>query len=192
MMAANPIPKITAEKYLEMERAASFKSEFVGGEVFARSGGLPVHGQLILQVGQELGGALEDGPCVVTVTEVRLQVAADMYVYPDVMVVCGEFAVVDGHRDVITNPSVVVEVLSESTERWDRGGKFDGYKRVESLQEYLLVSQDAMRVEWFTRREDGSWLYREAAGPEGVVRLEKLGVSLALGRIYRKVRGVTG
>ena len=191
-MAANPIPRITAEKYLEMERSAPFKSEFVGGEVFAMSGGLPAHGQLILQVGQELNEALADGPCVVTVTEVRLQVAADMYVYPDVMVVCGEFAVVDGHQDVITNPSVVVEVLSESTERWDRGGKFAGYKRVESLQEYLLVSQDAMRVEWFTRREDGSWLYREAAGPEGVVRLEKLGVSLALGRIYRKVRGVTG
>ena len=78
--------------------------------------------------------------------------AADTYVYPDVMVVCGGFAVVEGHRDMIVNPPVVVEVLSESTERWDRSGKFAQYQRVASLREYVLVSQEAMRVEWFTRQ----------------------------------------
>ena len=90
-----------------------------------------------------------------------------MYVYPDVMVVCGGFAVVDGHRDMITNPSVVVEVLSKSTEAWDRGGKFAQYRRVVSLMEYVPVSLDAMRVEWFTREEDGRWSYREAVGVTG-------------------------
>ena len=191
-MAANPIPRMTAAEYLAMDRESPFKSEFVGGEVFAMSGGRPAHAQLILHVGRELADALEDGPCVVTVAELRLQVAADTYFYPDVMVVCGGFAVAEGHRDMITNPSVVVEVLSESTEAWDRGGKFDQYQRVASLKEYVLVSPDAMRVEWFTRGADGTWIYQKAVGPEGVVRLDALGVTLGVGRIYRKVAGVTG
>ena len=190
-MAANPIPRMTAAEYLAMDRASPFKSEFVGGEVFAMSGGRPAHAQLILRVGRELEDALEDGPCVVTVAELRLQVAADTYFYLDVMVVCGGFAVPEGHSDMITNPSVVVEVLSASTEAWDRGGKFDQYQRVVSLKEYVLVSQDAMRVEWFTRGADGKWIYQKAAGPEGVVRLDALGVTLGVGRIYRKVAGVT-
>jgi Uma2 family endonuclease len=178
-MAANAIPRVTAEEYLAADRAASFRSEFVNGEVFAMSGGRLAHAQLILQVGRELANALEDGPCIVT------------YVYPDVMVVCGEPVYGEGHRDILTNPSVVVEVLSESTEKWDRGGKFAQYRRVASLREYVLVSQDAMRVEWFTREGDGAWTYREAVGPEGVVRLEGLGVSVGLGRVYRKVAGFT-
>ena len=192
-MVASPIPRITAAEYLAMDRAAPFKSEFVGGEVFAMSGGLYAHGVLISRFSRELEDALEDGPCVVSVTEVRLQVAAgETYVYPDLMVVCGEPSYAEGHRDLITNPSVVVEVLPEATERWDRGGKFAQYRRVASLREYVLVSQDAMRVEWFTRGADGEWTYREAVGPEGMVRLEGLGVTLGLGRIYRKVAGVTG
>jgi Uma2 family endonuclease len=191
-MAASPVPKMTAAEYLAMERASPFKSEFVAGEVFAMSGGFYAHGVLIGQMTRELGDALEEGPCVVSVTEVRLQVAAgETYMYPDLMVVCGEPAYAEGHRDMITNPSVIVEVLSASTEAWDRGGKFAQYRRVASLREYVLVSQDAMRVEWFTRGADSAWTYREAVGPEGVVRLDELGVTLALGRIYRKVAGVT-
>jgi Uma2 family endonuclease len=191
-MAASPVPKMTAAEYLAMERASPFKSEFVAGEVFAMSGGFYAHGVLIGQMTRELGDALEEGPCVVSVTEVRLQVAAgETYMYPDLMVVCGEPAYAEGHRDMITNPSVIVEVLSASTEAWDRGGKFAQYRRVASLREYVLVSQDAMRVEWFTRGADGAWTYREAVGPDGVVRLDELGVTLALGRIYRKVAGVT-
>ena len=192
-MAANAIPRVTAEEYLTADRAASFRSEFVNGEVFAMSGGRLAHAQLISRIGRELEDALEDGPCIVTVADMRLQiVAGESYVYPDVMVVCGEPAFAEGHRDILTNPSVVVEVLSESTEKWDRGGKFAQYRRVAGLREYVLVSQDAMRVEWFTREGDGAWTYREAVGPEGVVRLEGVGVSLDLGRIYRKVAGVTG
>ena len=191
-MAGDTIPRVTAEEYLVADRAASFRSEFVSGEVFAMSGGRLAHAQLIARFGSELDSALEDGPCIVTVADMRLQVVAgETYVYPDVMVVCGEPVYGEGHQDILTNPSVVVEVLSESTEEWDRGGKFAQYRRVASLREYVLVSQDAMRVEWFTREGDGAWTYREAVGPEGVVRLEGLGVSLGLGRVYRKVAGVT-
>ena len=169
------------------------KSELVGGEVFAMSGGRPAPAQLIGQMARELGDALEEGPCIVTVTELRLQVGAgETYMYPDVMVVFGYPAYAQGNRDMITNPSVVVEELSESTEAWDRGGNFAHYRRVASLRECVLVSQDAMRVEWYTRGADEVWTYREAVGPEGVCRLEGLGISLALVRIYRKVAGVTG
>lgn len=191
-MAANPIPKVTAEEYLAADRAAPFRSEFVNGEVFAMSGGRLAHAQLISQISRELQDALDDGPCIVTVSDLRLQIAAgETYVYPDVMVLCGEPIYAEGHRDIITNPSAVVEVLSESTERWDRGGKFAQYRRVASLREYVLVSQDAMRVEWFTREDNGVWTYREAVGPEAVVRLDGLGVSLGVGRIYRKVNGIS-
>jgi Uma2 family endonuclease len=192
-MSVNTTPTVTAEEYLAADRAASFRSEFVNGEVFAMSGGCLAHAQLSARFGSELDSALEDGPCIVTVAVMRLQVVVGAaYFYPDVMAFCGEPVFAKGHRDIITNPSVVVEVLSESTERWDRGGKFAQYRRVASLREYVLVSQDAIRVEWFTREDSGAWTYREAVGPEGVVRLEGLGVSLGLGRIYRKVAGVTG
>ena len=192
-MAADAIPRVTAEEYLAADRAASFRSEFVNGEVFAMSGGRLAHAQLSAQMSRELQEALDELPCIVTVADMRLQVVAgESYVYPDVMVVCGEPVFAEEHRDIITNPSVVVEVLSESTEKWDRGGKFAQYRRVASLREYVLVSQDAMRVEWFTREGDGAWTYREAVGPEGVVRLEGLGVSLGVGRIYRKVAGIPG
>lgn len=187
-MAANPVPKMTAAEYLEIERKAAFKSEFVRGEVFAMSGGLPAHAQLILRFGRALEDALEDGPCMVTAAELRLELVREqVYVYPDLMVVCGSFALAEGRRDMITNPSVVVEVLSESTEAWDRGGKFGLYQGLATLREYVLVSTSAIRVEWFTREEDGRWVYRVAEGPEGVVRLEGVGVTLGLDRIYRKV-----
>ena len=190
-MAANPLPQLTGAEYLAIERAATFRSEFVNGEMFARSGGLYPHGQLISRFRRELEDALEHRPCTVTISDVRLQVAADAaYVYPDVMVVCGGPAFADGHRDMITNPSLVAEVLSPSTEAWDRGGKFAQYRTGASLHEYVLISPDALRVEWFTRQSDGSWAYRAAEGPAGIGRLERLGVGLPLARIDRKVEGL--
>jgi Uma2 family endonuclease len=189
-MAANPPTKLTPAEYLALEQAATFRSEFVNGEMFAMSGGLYPHGQLISRFSRELEDALEDRPCTVTVSDVRLQVAADAtYVYPDLMVVCGGPAFADGHRDMITNPSLVVEVLSPSTEAWDRGGIFAQYRTVASLHEYVLVSPDALRVERFTREANGSWAYRAAEGPAGICRLERLGVDLPLARINRKVEG---
>ena len=182
---------LTPAEYLAMERAAEFRSEYVNGEIFAMSGGLFAHAQLILNFGREMAEALDDRPCVVTASELRLQVTeVGAYLYPDLMVICDKPAYADGHRDMITNPSVVVEVLSESTERWDRGGKFVQYRQVASLREYVLVSQTEMRVEWFTRGSSGEWLYREAVGVDGVCRLQELGIDLKLERIYRKVEGL--
>ena len=190
-MAANAAPVLTPAQYLATERAAEFRSEYVNGEIYAMSGGLLPHAQLMAQFSRELADALEHRPCLVTVADLRLQVTeAGAYLYPDVMVICDKPAYADGHRDMITNPSVVVEVLSESTERWDRGGKFVQYRQVASLREYVLVSQTEMRVEWFTRGSNGEWLYREAVGVDGVCRLQDLGIDLKLERVYRKVEGL--
>ena len=186
-MLAAQVSRITPEEYLAAERAAEFRSEYIEGEVFAMSGGSRTHASLSFRVAHELQNALEDGPCVITVAELRLRVGLGRaYLYPDVMVCCGESP--DDPEDMITNPSVVVEVLSPSTERWNRVGKFELYQRVESVREYLLVSQDEMRVEWFTRRADGEWVYRSASEPDGVCALEILGVTLSLARIYRKTK----
>ena len=109
-MAANPVGKMTAAEYLERDSAAEFRSEYYGGEMYAMSGGRPVHARLISEFGRALGNALEDGPCEVTTSELRLQVKTDeTYVYPDVMVVCGGFALTPGRQDTITNPVAVVE-----------------------------------------------------------------------------------
>ena len=186
-MSVRQVARITPEAYLAAERGAEFRSEYVDGEISTMSGGSRTRSSLISRVAHELEGALEDGPCTVTVTELRLQVASGRaYLYPDLMVSCRENP--DDPNDMITNPAVVVEVLSPSTERWNRVGKFALYREVETVREYVLVSQDEMRVEWYTRRADGEWVYREANGPEGVCRLEMLGVTLSLERIYRKTR----
>ena len=117
-----------------------------------------------------------------TVSDLRLQIAKHgAYFYPDVMVAHGPST----SADMISNPTVIVEVLSPSTELWDRTGKFALYRQVESLREYVLVSQEAVRVEWFTRQE-GGWFYQEATGAEAVCRLESLNVTLSLGRIYKE------
>ena len=185
-MPAREIPKMTPAEYLAADRAADHRSEYVDGEMFAMSGGSRVHAALISRVAHELESALEDSPCVVTVSDLRLQVAPEgAYLYPDVIVTCG-FADADP-ADIVSNPAVVVEVLSPSTERWDRVGKFAQYRRIASLREYVLVSQEEARIEWYTRRDDGAWVYGEVSGLDGVCRLEILGVSLSLGRIYRKV-----
>ncbi len=187
-MSARHIPKITPAEYLVADRAADHRSEYVDGEMFAMSGGSRVHAELISRVAHELESVLEDSPCVVTVSDLRLQVAPEgAYLYPDVIVAC---AVQDADPDdMISNPSVVVEVLSPSTERWDRVGKFAQYRRIASLREYVLVSQHEARIEWYTRRDDGAWVYGEVSGLDGVCQLAILGVSLSLGRIYRKVEG---
>jgi Uma2 family endonuclease len=187
-MGDGPGAKISAAEYLERDSAAPFRSEYYGGESFAISGGKPAHARLILEFGRALADALEDGPYEVTASELRLQVKADeTYVYPDLMVVCGGYALTAGRQDTITNPVAVLEVLSESTEAWDRGGKFALYQGVATLREYVLASTGAMRVEWFTREGEGEWRYRVAEGAGAVVRLEGLGVTLDLAGIYRKV-----
>jgi len=187
-MAANPVPSLTPAEYLALDRASDVRHEYTGGQMYAMSGGTMHHAVLINEVGRALGNALEGRSCVVPVANLRLQIAGgSAYLYPDVMVICGAPQYVDGHRDMIRNPTVIVEVLSDSTERWDRTGKFAHYRRIPSLREYVLVSQNEPIVDWFTLRDNGEWVYRQAAGLDAQCQLDSLGISISLEQLYRRI-----
>ena len=187
-MVASPQPKLSPSDYLAVDRAAEFRHEYVDGLLIAMSGGTGRHSLLIGAFSRLLGNALIGGQCAVSVTELRLQVAqGGAYLFPDIMVICGGFQYSDGPKDTVINPTVIVEVLSDSTERWDRAGKFAKYRLVPTLREYVLVSQDEMCIEWYTRRDGGEWIYRDATGPEAVCHLESLKVDLLLAEVYSQI-----
>jgi Uma2 family endonuclease len=187
-MAASPQPKLSPAEYLALDRAADIRHEYVDGLMINMSGGTGRHSLLIGAVSRLLGNALVEGPCAVTVTELRLQVAQGAaYLFPDIMVTCGGFQYSEGPKDTVLNPTVIVEVLSDSTERWDRAGKFAKYRLVPTLREYVLVSQDEMCIEWYTRRDNGEWVYRDATGAGAVCHLESLSVDLVLDDVYRQI-----
>jgi Uma2 family endonuclease len=177
-------PPVTEGEYLAMERASSGKHELWNGEVFAMTGGTLVHAALAMNIGRALINALGDRGCLVLSSDAKLHVPLTRgFVYPDVSVVCGEIRTYDEHHDVLLDPVLVVEVLSESTERFDRGDKFAGYRSIPSLVDYVLVSQLARRVEVYTRQSTGGWLL-QAYETSGVV-LPSLDVTLDLDAIYR-------
>lgn len=179
--------KMTPEEYLAFERTSQEKHEYADGEIFAMSGGTYEHSLLASNVTRELGNALVDRPCDVHGSDMKIKVAAtSRFFYSDASVICGAPIFADDTRDSVLNPKVVVEVLSDSTERYDRGEKFAHYRRIDSLRDYVLVSQTEPLVEHFSRQTDGTWLYR-ALGPGEQVVLTAIDCTLAVDRIYRKV-----
>jgi Uma2 family endonuclease len=187
-MVASQEPCITPEEYLEREREADTRSEYVNGQVFAMAGATDSHNLITLNVAGELRGALKGKACRTYAMDMRVQVTtAGSYFYPDITVACGRAAFAPGRRDTLLNPAVVVEVLSPSTEAYDRGAKFFYYRQLESLTDYLLVSQDTMRIEHFMRQPNGLWLMAEAVGPDGVLEIASIGCSLRLADVYDKV-----
>jgi Uma2 family endonuclease len=127
-------------------------------------------------------------PCEAYASDMRVKVSSTgLYTYPDLVAICGEVVFDDEHTDTLLNPTVIVEVLSPSTEAYDRGEKFAHYRRLESLQEYVLVSQDKVRIEWFVR-QGAQWILSEASGLDETVRLESIGCDLVLRDVYDKVR----
>ena len=174
---------MTASEYLAWEREQPDRHEFLDGEVFAMAGGTLRHNALVAAVTTELGVRMRGGPCRVLSADQRI-VARDgeHYVYADASVVCGVVELAANTNDVLANPSVVVEVLSKSTEAYDRGKKWDGYQRIGSVTDYLLLAQSTARVEHFQRGEDGEWTYR-VAEKGGRVALRN-GVLLEVDAIY--------
>lgn len=193
-MSALPKPYLTPEEYLEIERNAEHKHEYFDGEMFAMAGGSPEHSQVIANVIIELGYQLKKRPCVVYSSDVRVNVApTGLYTYPDVTVVCGSPQFSDDQKDTLINPLLIVEVLSDSTEAYDRGRKFDMYRTLPSLREYLLVSQLEPRLALYTRQPDDRWLLSDAIGREAALHLESVDCVLALADVYLKVTtGVPG
>lgn len=176
--------RMTYAEYLELQRTSAEKHEFLRGEVWAMAGGTPAHSLIAANVGSELKAALKGRPCAVFNADLRVRVqATDRSTYPDVTVVCGKREVASDDLNAVTNPVLLVEVLSDGTEANDRGEKFAHYQRLPSLREYVLVSQQTHRVEVFSRADDNVWRY-SAYGDGGAVRLEALGVSLDVASLY--------
>ena len=191
-MSAGPAPRKTwtPEEYLAWERRSPEKHEYFQGEIFAMTGASRAHNKIVVNLGGELRSALRQRPCEVYTSDMRVKIpATGLYTYPDVVVVCCEPVFEqDAELDTLLNPDVLFEVLSETTESYDRGRKFAQYRTLASLREYLLVSQGEALVEHYTREENGLWTFREhRAG--GRVRLESIGCEVAVDEIYLKVLG---
>ena len=186
MALPQPVKFITPEEYLRIERAAEFKSEYFAGEMFAMAGGSPLHSFLKANIVRELGNQMKGRPCKVYDSDLRVLISATgLFVYPDATVVCGPLETHE--RDTATNPTLLVEVLSDSTEVYDRTTKFDHYRKIPSLREVLLVSQHQPIVERFSRGDDGSWNLTDARGLGATIELPSIGVSLPLAEVYDKV-----
>lgn len=180
-------PSLTPEEYLAHEREVEYKSEYIAGQVVAMSGVSREHSLINSNLIRVLSSQLLDQPCEVHASDMRVKVSArGMYTYPDIAVVCGDAQYEDDQVDTLLNPTLIVEVLSPSTEAYDRGAKFGYYRQLPSLQEYLLVAQDQMLVEHFVR-EEGGWLLTETRDPGAVVRLPSIGCEAQLAEIYRKI-----
>lgn len=179
---------ITATQYLARERKADFKSEYFQGEVFAMAGGSPSHSLIGANVVRATGNQLDGKTCRVFNSDLRIKVqASGLYTYPDASIVCGELQFDDEQQDTVTNPTVIVEVLSDSTEKYDRGRKSAHYRTIDSVQVILLIAQDARHVECYTRQAEDAWLLREYLSLEDAVNLDGIGISLSMSEIYRGV-----
>ena len=188
MGLAQKVPHLTPMEYLTLERAAPTKSEFYEGEMFAMAGGTAVHSLIGTNVTGEFRNKLRGKKCVPYNADLRIQVEANgLFTYPDLSVICGPLQFADGTDDTVTNPAVLVEVLSPSTEAYDRGQKFLLYRQIPSLREYLLVSQHEPLLEMFIRQEDNLWSLREAAGLDARLEIPSLEITVSLAEIYANV-----
>jgi Uma2 family endonuclease len=186
-MSSLPNYHLSPEEYLAIERQAEFKSEYVDGVMYAMAGGSERHNLIAGNLVTELNIQLRKAPCKVYPSDLKVRVPnSKRFFYPDVSVVCGEVQFADDEKDVVLNPLLVVEVLSDSPAAFDRGKKFQSYQQIESLQEYLLVSQDEYVVEHYLRQGNDHWLYTKVSGLEEIIVLPALKSQLAMSDIYSK------
>ncbi len=187
-MSTQPKTFLTPEQYLEIERKAEYKSEYFNGEMFAMAGARLAHNLLVANLVAGLHRQFESQPCLVLPSDMRVRVSATgLYTYPDVVGICDEPLFLDDQTDTLLNPGLVVEVFSPSTEAYDRGRKFESYKTIESLREYLLVASDRIHADLYTRQADGRWLLTSADKLEDSLTLESVGAQLTMADLYDKV-----
>jgi len=187
-MSAIPKTKLTPEEYLEFERKAEFKSEYSNGEVFAMAGARRNHNKAATNIGGLIWQHLKGRNCESYSNDMRVFIPkTGLYTYSDVVVVCGEPNFQDEVFDTLLNPTLLIEVLSESTESYDRGKKFAHYRSIESLQEYVLVSTDEARIEKYVRHGDGFWFFSEAVGLESAIEFTAIECQIALAEVYDKI-----
>jgi Uma2 family endonuclease len=187
-MIAHPYPKATAQEYLTQERQAQTKSEYIDGDIVAMTGASRRHNLIALNIAASLHSQLRSRPCEIYMGDMRVAVdQAEFYTYPDVVVVCGDPQFLDTELDTLLNPTLIVEVLSPSTASYDRGEKFNRYRQLPSLQEYLIVAQDAPALEHYRRQSQRQWILVDITDWETPVELLSIQCQLALKDIYEKV-----
>ena len=178
------------DDYLAVERdAVDEKHEYVAGRVYAMTGASFNHNLIVTNLTIELGAQLKGRPCAILTNDMRVRIeTADACKYPDILALCEEPQFHDERSDVLMNPVLVIEVLSPSTEAYDRGGKFAIYRAIPSLQEYVLIAQDRLSVEVFTRQQDNRWLLTAHSASEDEVIFDSVQCQIPLRAIYDKVQ----
>jgi Uma2 family endonuclease len=183
------VHRYTVQEYLAMEEVAEYRSEYFEGEIFAMSGGSGNHSRIALDCANAIGEGLKDGNCEVFNSDLKVRIEnSSAYYYPDISVVCGGAAFEDPAELILKNPIIIFEVLSESTESFDRGKKFHRYKQISTLVEYILIAQSEPQIDAFYKVDYDTWMHRSYAGLEGVLELKSLSIQIKLADIYRRVQ----
>jgi len=185
---SSPKPNVVTERqYLEIERKAEVRSEYIAGRIYVMSGASERHNVIAGNLYGLIWSQFRGRDCRVYASDMRVKIApTGMYTYPDIAALCGEPQLEDAHGDTLLNPAVIVEVLSESTEKYDRGDKFAHYRRLETLREYVLVAQDKVRIEHY-RRDREQWVLTEISDREDTLHLPSIDCRISIGAIYEKV-----
>lgn len=188
-MSSQTTPTYSPQEYLALERAAQQKHEYFNGEIFALAGASERHNLIVVNLVAAIHAQLKGTACKVYSNDLRLKVTATgLYTYPDVVALCGDAHFDDDQRDTLLNPQLLIEVISKSTEGYDRGEKFAHYRRVESLAEYLLISQDKYRIEQYVRQPDNQWLMSEVSKLEERIELPSIKCTLLLNDVYDRLQ----
>lgn len=184
-MSAVPKPYYSPAQYLERERAAELRHEYLRGEIFQMAGTSYPHSIIVRNLLHRLANALAGSPCQPIAVDLRVQVSATgLYTYPDILIVCGTPEFGDGEFDTLLNPTVIIEVLSPSTEKYDRGAKFGHYRHIPSFKEYILVAQDRVSLEQFVRQPDAPWLMTPLETMGDQLKFASIPATLNLTDIY--------
>jgi len=187
-MPSQTSPKYTPHEYLAIERATQQRNEYFNGEIFAMGGASERHNLIVGNVFASLHFQMRGRPCKVYSSDMRVKISVTgLYTYPDIVALCGEASFADEQQDTLLNPNVIIEVLSKSTEGYDRGDKFAHYRRIESLREYILISQDKNRIEHYIRQPDNQWLMSEIYQLQENLDLPSINCSLHISDVYDKI-----
>ena len=188
MNMAQPNFKSTPEEYLHTERRAENRHEYYDGEIFAMAGASRTHNRIVSNTMVGLGRKIKGGKCEIYANDLRVRIEEmRAFVYPDLVITCGEEEYLDDEFDTLLNPVVIIEVLSETTAQHDRTTKFDAYRRISSLQEYLMIAQAQIRVDHYIRQTEDLWSYRSYGEETSTITLESIGVEMILDEVYAKV-----
>ncbi len=180
--------KISPEEYLTSERASDIKNEYFDGEIFAMAGASREHNQISSNIVRVLGNQLLEKQCGVFSSDMKVKIREiNKYTYPDIVVVCGDEVYDDENNDILLNPIVIIEILSDSTEAYDRGDKFSHYQFISTFFDYILISQYLCKAEKFSRQKNDTWIYSKYNREEDIISIESVGCELPVSEIYRKV-----